>query len=479
MRGVVALGWLLAVLGALPLPAVAQDGDAEATISALETQVADLESGDDPATPTRAAATEAQSLGEVNLEIIFDVSGSMAQTVPGGETRMEAAKGVMQDVIAGIPDREGINVGFRVYGHEGDNSEAGAAESCASSELVVPLGGVDKGDLRREVERLQPTGWTPIALSLERAGEDFEEAGDDSFNYVVLVTDGLETCGGDPCDAAGDLNSGDRPVVTSVVGFALTPDEQATIACIAEEGGGDVLGAADAGGLSDALFEVLSTPVPDIETPAPTATARADGDPIPLNESFELLYYYFVESSDQLYVFGEIRNIGDTPAIAPAVVLTFLDEAGVAYGDETLYPAAGLVAGGDTVPFQALNVIGSALSPGDWASVQATAGSVLGTIEQFDPAGIEIEDLPLEGPVGPVSGSVRNDRPESIGPLSFRQAYYDADGRFVGHCDVYLDVTIPPGRSIDLDLSGGGCGFVTVATQASDNGPPRTYRLFL
>lgn len=460
----------------------AQDDDAEATIEALLTQVAELEGTETtptprPRTPTAEAETEEDVA--VNLEIIIDVSGSMAQLVDTGDTRIEAAKRVLNDVIDGVPEREGINVGLRIYGHEGDNTAAGQAESCRSSELVVPIDGVEKRGLRAAVDDLQPIGWTPIALSLERAEDDFADATEADANYIVLVTDGLETCGGDPCDVAGDLNSGDSAVTTSVIGFGLTPDEQATIGCIADEGGGDVLGAANAAELSDALFEVLSTPVPDIETPTPTAAARADGDPIPLNESFELLYYYFVETNSQLYVFGEIRNVGDAPAVAPAVVFTFLDESGVAYGDETFYPAAGLVAGGDRVPFQALNVLGSVLSPGDWADIQATAGNVLGTVEQFDPVGIEIEDVPLEGAVGPVSGSVRNDRTEPIGPLSFRQAYYDAEDRFVGHCDVYLDVAIPPGRSVDLNLSGGGCGFVTVATQASGNGAPRTYRLFL
>lgn len=461
---------------------VAQDDDAEATIEALLTQVAELEGTEaTPSsrrrTPTAEAEAEDEADAAVNLEIIIDVSGSMSQLVDTGDSRMEAAKQVLEDVIDGIPDRPGINVGLRVYGHQGNNTAAGQEESCRASELVVPIDGVEKSALRDEVGDLEPTGWTPIALSLERAEADFADATEGGTNYIVLVTDGLETCGGDPCAVAGDLNSADSAVTTSVIGLGLTPDEQATIGCIAEEGGGDVLGAANAAELSDALFEVLSTPVPDIETPNPAP--RAEGDPIPLNESFELLYYYFVESSSQLYVFGEIRNVGSEAAVAPAVVLTFLDEAGIAYGDETVYPAAGLVPGGDAVPFQALNVLGSALSPGDWAEVQVTAGNVLGTLEQFDPSGIEIEGVPFEGPVGPVSGSIRNDRPESIGPISFNQAYYDARGRFVGHCDVYLDVMIPPGRSVDLNISGGGCGFVTVATTAEGSGKPSTYRLFL
>ncbi|MCA9878717.1 MAG: VWA domain-containing protein [Thermomicrobiales bacterium] len=268
--------------------AFAQEADAEATISALQTQVAELESG--AAGPTPQPSPE-PATAPVNLQLILDISGSMAQVIPPGETRMDAAKRVLSDVVAGIPDRDGINVGLRIYGHEGDNTLAGAAISCQSSELVVPMSGVDKDALNREVAQLQPTGWTPIGLSLERAGADFAAAGDAALNYIVLVTDGLETCGGDPVQVAGSLHKGDDQVITSVVGFGLTDQEQMTIAQIAQAGGGDVLSAADAAELSDALFAVLSTPVPDIQTPTPAPRSADPGtreNPLPLGTSAEI-----------------------------------------------------------------------------------------------------------------------------------------------------------------------------------------------
>ena len=97
----------------------------------------------------------------VNVELIVDVSGSMAQTLATGETRMEAAQRVLADVIAGIPEREGVNVGLRIYGHQGDNTEAGQAESCQSSELVAAIRPVDEARKRRfqdRIDDLQPVG---------------------------------------------------------------------------------------------------------------------------------------------------------------------------------------------------------------------------------------------------------------------------------------------------------------------------------
>ncbi len=206
--------------------------------------------------PAAAKQDEQQAAREVNVELILDLSGSMAADIGGGETRMDAAKRVMRDVIAALPEREGVNVGFRIYGHRGSNSEADRQESCQSSDLVVPIEGVDKQALRQQVNAARPVGWTPIDLSLRRAGQDFE-AGEWVSNNIVLVTDGEETCGGDPCATTASLRQGNAAVTTHVVGFALTQVQTEAVSCIAERGGGLNLGAANANELSTALFTIL------------------------------------------------------------------------------------------------------------------------------------------------------------------------------------------------------------------------------
>ena len=202
------------------------------------------------------AIQDDQPVRTVNLELILDLSGSMARDIGGGETRMEAAKRVMNDVIDALPEREGVNVGFRIYGHLGDNTEAGRNVSCQSSDLVVPIQGVNKPALRDQVAAAQPIGWTPIALSLQRAGGDFQP-GEGVSNNILLVTDGEETCGGDPCGVAESLATGAANVRTHVVGFALNEEQARLVSCIAERGGGLNLRAASARELSNAIFSVL------------------------------------------------------------------------------------------------------------------------------------------------------------------------------------------------------------------------------
>ena len=194
----------------------------------------------------------------LNIEIVLDVSGSMVQVINTGETRMEAAKRVLRRVVDSIPEQEGVNVGFRVFGQEGDNTEAGREASCQSTELLVGVKGVRKDDLLDAIDAAQPVGWTPIGLALSEAGKDFPDDAADATNSIVLVTDGTETCGSDPVSVARDLRQqDDLHVITHVIGFATTPEDQTLLDQIAENGGGELLGADDDDQLRNALFTVL------------------------------------------------------------------------------------------------------------------------------------------------------------------------------------------------------------------------------
>ena len=207
--------------------------------------------------PQRAAA-QAEPGTQVNVELMMDSSGSMAAETDTGEPRIDAAKRVLNQVIDAIPvDRPELNVGFRVFGHLGDNTEAGREESCQSSELTVPVDGVDKDALREQVANYAPVGWTPIGLSLERAAADFPAASETVTNAIILVTDGLETCDADPCAIATALKESEAGVTVYVVGLGLNEEELRITSCIAENTGGRIVGAQNADELSVALFTFL------------------------------------------------------------------------------------------------------------------------------------------------------------------------------------------------------------------------------
>ena len=214
--------------------------------------------GAGPLTGGSLAHAQTEPGAEVNVEMIMDSSGSMGAETNDGEPKIEAAKRVLNQVIDAIPvDRPELNVGFRVFGHLGDNTEAGRAESCQSSDLTVPVDGVDPDALRAQVAQYQPVGWTPIGLSLERAAADFPAASDSVSNAIILVTDGLETCDADPCAIATALKEGPAGFTVYVVGLGLTEEELRVTSCIADNTGGRIIGAQNADELSAALFTFL------------------------------------------------------------------------------------------------------------------------------------------------------------------------------------------------------------------------------
>lgn len=226
-----------------------------------------------------SAAQDAQGpdATTVNVQLIVDASGSMAAPTNTGEPRIDSAKRVLAEVINAIPEAEGVNVGLRVYGHRGDNTDEGRPESCVSSDLLVPMEGVNKPDLLAQTSALQPVGWTPLGYALEQAAADFTTpASDNVVNAIVMVTDGLETCDADPAAIAGQLRNSEAGVTTHVIGFGTTPEEQAILSGIAQSGEGQLLGSDNTGQLMSALFDILE----ELEVVEETGTGESRSSPL-------------------------------------------------------------------------------------------------------------------------------------------------------------------------------------------------------
>ena len=180
------------------------------------------------------------------IEFVVDSSGSMWGTLPRGpdgtrERKVDAARRALESLFATLPDD--TEVSLRAYGHR--------SRRCDDTELLVPASSPDPSRLAAAVRGLRPLGRTPIAGSLRAAGDDLHAAPGRGYlgeRMIVLVTDGIETCKGDPCGEALRLSQSLR-LRSHVVGFGLgSPSESDTLRCIAEAGGGTY---ADADGADD------------------------------------------------------------------------------------------------------------------------------------------------------------------------------------------------------------------------------------
>ncbi|NGQ97046.1 VWA domain-containing protein [Brevibacillus sp. SYP-B805] len=174
-----------------------------------------------------------------NVEIILDASGSMAEKMDG-KTRMEAAKEAIREFAASLPKE--AHVALRVYGHKGSGKESDKALSCGSSELVYGMQPYDAQKLQNALDRFQPTGYTPIAYSLQEALKDFTGlSGDKNNNMIYLVSDGIETCDGNPVEAGKQLAKSNIAPIVNVIGFGVDGEGQRQLKEVAQAAGGRYL----------------------------------------------------------------------------------------------------------------------------------------------------------------------------------------------------------------------------------------------
>jgi len=186
------------------------------------------------------------------IEYILDASSSMNAKLPEGITKIAAAKSVLITLIEQSANNPDLQMALRVYGAKSGDSDEEKPVSCRDSELVIPFGPPDLTLFTRQIQSVQASGYTPIAYSLQLAGEDFPKdvAG---RKFIVLISDGKETCDGDPVALASSLKETIQGVGVYTIGFGVDEKTKQQLTEIAQTGGGKYFEAKDAGELLASL----------------------------------------------------------------------------------------------------------------------------------------------------------------------------------------------------------------------------------
>ena len=214
----------------------------------------------------------AADTAEGNFIFILDASGSMAAKVQG-KPKIDVAKEVLSSLIKDLPDT--TKVGLVAYGHrqKGD---------CNDVEELVPMSPVNKESLINQINGLHPKGMTPLTYSTQKVAAGLK--GKAAATTIILVSDGEETCKGDPCAAVRELKAAGAQFVLHVIGFDVGEKEKKQLNCIAGAGGGFYFTARNAGELKLAAKQAVEKKDP----PKSTLTVKAVRNGQPLQARCEI-----------------------------------------------------------------------------------------------------------------------------------------------------------------------------------------------
>jgi len=177
----------------------------------------------------------------VGTIVVLDASGSMQERIKG-ETKMAIAKQAIAELVSTLP--AGMPLGLVVYSHRKGNS-------CEDIELVVAPAPLDAPAFVAAIDPIKPNGRTPLSAALEFAATTLDYTKQPA--NIILLSDGLETCGKDPCATVGRLKAAAKQLTVHAVAFDLSARDAKMFECIATLTGGRFLQAADARSLQDAL----------------------------------------------------------------------------------------------------------------------------------------------------------------------------------------------------------------------------------
>lgn len=168
------------------------------------------------------------------IELVMDYSGSMSSWI-------NTAKSAMQSILPQIP--ASTHVGLRVFGQGtqyqgttvnsnnllvnigsvlmnslGSIASSSGINSCQATELVSPLASINSSSLISGMNSTAIGGSTPLTLALEKTVySDFAGLPLTTQKKIILVTDGGENCGKDPCAFVKNLAASRKDIRIDVI----------------------------------------------------------------------------------------------------------------------------------------------------------------------------------------------------------------------------------------------------------------------
>lgn len=203
--------------------------------------------------------------GDRAYEFIIDLSGSMNRYQAGASLKTHALGALVTNLPHDAP------FAVRVFGHRIGLEDK--ERSCKDSELLTPLGYHPADEIRAQVKQLRAQGYTPLAHALRFAEDDL--SAHSGKKVVILLSDGVDSCDGDPAHEIEQLKQKGIAIVINPIGIGLDTPARKQLTQLAEMTGGVFADIKEPSELARALDMAIAH-VPDA-VPAGTP-AKLPGD---------------------------------------------------------------------------------------------------------------------------------------------------------------------------------------------------------
>ncbi|MBO0810951.1 MAG: VWA domain-containing protein [Microlunatus sp.] len=272
------------------------------------------------------AGSPASAAGPTKILFLMDVSGSMNEKLPGGQTKLAAAKQAIKQVAGSLP--AGAQVGLRVYGSKISQPQSVNPKACRDTDLVMPIGPLNRSRLDNAVDSFKAVGETPIAYSMTKAVGDLGSSG---RRVLILVSDGEENCVKDPCPTAKRLAGSGVDIQFNAVGFNVDDKARKELRCIAGAGGGSYYDANESGSLTESLQKITTRALRPFRMTGTRVSGTADPSSAPTLGDGQYLDSFSQSTTRRYY------KIDRQPGAAVTVSLADVNAPTSASGSSTDY----------------------------------------------------------------------------------------------------------------------------------------------
>jgi Ca-activated chloride channel family protein len=166
------------------------------------------------------------------IEFVFDASFSMFGQWQSG-MKMDIAKKMLTEFLDSLKTVNNLEIAFRCYGHQ---VPLRPERSCTDTKLEVPFHPNTRNNIlliKNRLKTILPKGTTPIAYTLEQCGGDFPTPSNPNLrNIIILITDGIEECDGDPCAVSLALQKKGIILKPFVIGIGMDQSYLNTFGCM-------------------------------------------------------------------------------------------------------------------------------------------------------------------------------------------------------------------------------------------------------